>query len=98
MIPLLVAPALPVCDPSTEIAVVVDHRDLGGPGLPDRATCVVSDAAVASEVLTEAGVELASARTVPGFVCRVDGLPADDPCVTAALAGVVVVRRRRTSP
>lgn len=78
--------ALPGCDPDTEIAVVVEYRALGGPERPDLSTCVVSDAAVASELLIEAGVELTTARTVPGFVCRVDGVPADDPCVTAAPA------------
>jgi hypothetical protein len=35
----------------------------------------------AAQVLRGAGLTLTDVQRQPGFVCRVDGLPADDPCV-----------------
>lgn len=70
--------------------VLVDFGDLAGSGagsdLP--ATLTVCDADVTGEradrTVLDAGVELTWATRSPGFVCRVSGVPADDPCVNAA--------------
>jgi hypothetical protein len=72
------------CTSSGGVSVVVDHRELGG-GIATG--CAASSgghsAAAASGA---AGVTLTYATRQPGFVCRVNGVPASEPCVNAAPA------------
>jgi hypothetical protein len=60
------------------VAVVVEFHGLGH---DDVRTCRQGDAGTADRLLRDAGVTLTDVQRQPGFVCRVDGLPADDPCV-----------------
>lgn len=64
---------------SVGVTVVVDFNQLGG-GVP---TVCVSDGAgeLASTLFETAGQPLTQPTRQPGFVCRVAGKPADDPCV-----------------
>lgn len=68
------------CDADRDVRVVVEfHR------LPheDLHACVPAGGSGedAAALLDHAGLELTDVQRQPGFVCRVDGLPADDPCV-----------------
>lgn len=72
------------CTGSTGVTVVVDFAELGG-GL--TAGCDPSaEGQRARAVLGDAGYSTTMATKSPGFLCRVNGLPADDPCVDAAPA------------
>ncbi|MGI8523577.1 MAG: hypothetical protein ACR2K3_09770 [Nocardioides sp.] len=79
----LVAPAPPAsaatCSTARGVSVVVDHHELGG------GVQTVCDAGGAGEYadrqFTESGFALTYVQRQPGFVCRVDGAPSDDPCV-----------------
>lgn len=72
------------CAAGSGVSVVVDPNSLGG----SVATSCVSDGGgdTASALFAAAGHSLAYAQRQPGFVCRVDGAPADDPCVNASPA------------
>lgn len=67
------------CATAHGVTVVVDFHELGG-GVQ---TGCVSDGAgdTAASLFTAAGFSLSYVQRQPGFVCRVDGLPADSPCV-----------------
>ena len=72
------------CTGATGVTVVVDFAELGG-GL--TAGCDPSaEGQRARAILVDAGYSVAMATKSPGFLCRVNGLPADDPCVDAAPA------------
>ncbi|ANH38846.1 hypothetical protein I601_2428 [Nocardioides dokdonensis FR1436] len=72
------------CSGAGGISVVVDFNSLGG---ADRTGCVTDrGGSSAATVLSAAGVDLTRARNQPGFVCRVEAVPADDPCVNASPA------------
>lgn len=72
------------CSGSGGVTVVVDFAELGG-GL--TAGCDSStDGQRARGILADAGYSLTMATRSPGFVCRVNGAPASDPCVDAAPA------------
>ncbi|MEO9324804.1 hypothetical protein ABFT23_15025 [Nocardioides sp. C4-1] len=83
---VVVAPSPPAaaaaCGGSTGVTVVVDYQSLGG-GV--QGTCVKS-AGLASDLFPKARFPLTYAQRQPGFVCRVAGKPAADPCVTTSPA------------
>lgn len=63
------------------VTVVVDFGSLGG-GV--RTGCAPGDPASGAAALSGAGFGYTYAARQPGFVCRINGLPADDPCVTTS--------------
>lgn len=78
----VVAPAAPAsaatCATADGVVVVVDFHQLGG-GL--RQSCDPSGGGhSAARLFGDAGFSLTRVQTQPGFVCRVNGLPASDPC------------------
>ena len=88
---VLLAPTglLPAADAATctsggGVSVVVDYRELGG-GI---VTACAPDGGgkSASAVFSSVGVAISYATRQPGFVCRVNGQPASDPCVNASPA------------
>jgi hypothetical protein len=67
------------CSTARGVTVVVDFHQLGGVG----AACDASGGGkTAATQLTDVGHQLTYVQRQPGFVCRVDGTPKDDPCVT----------------
>lgn len=67
-----------VCRSATGVSVVVDFRELGG-----GAQTVCNGAGggrSAWTILEESGFALREVARQPGFVCQVDGLPADQEC------------------
>ena len=78
----LVIPAAPAqaaaCAPGTGVTVVVEFGALGG-GSP--VACSPGGAGDAADDVTErVGFSLDPVASQPGFVCRVEGKPASDPC------------------
>jgi hypothetical protein len=72
------------CSTAHGVTVVVDFHQLGGGA---RATCDLSGAGKnALTQLTDVGYQLTYAQRQPGFVCRVDGAPASDPCINTSPA------------
>ncbi|KAA2250995.1 hypothetical protein F0L68_38465 [Solihabitans fulvus] len=84
---LLVAAATPAaasgCADGAGVTVVVDYRSLGG-GV--QVGCAAGSPASGLDALQAAGFGYNSASRQPGFVCRIGGRPATDPCVNAAPA------------
>lgn len=79
----LIAPSAPAgaatCSTASGVSVVVDHHDLGG-GV--QSVCDAGGAGkYADRQFTESGFALTYVQRQPGFVCRVDGAPSNDPCV-----------------
>jgi len=76
------APAQAADCASSGVTVIADFNQLGG-GVP---TVCVSDGGgkTASTLFEAAGQPLTQAKRQQGFVCRVAGKPADDPCVNAS--------------
>ena len=67
------------CSSASGVTVVVDPHGLGG-GV--HAICDEDGGGVkASTLFTRNGFDLTYVQRQPGFVCRVDGAPASDPCV-----------------
>lgn len=88
---VLLAPTwlLPAADAATctspgAVSVVVDYRELGG----STVTACAPDGGgkSATAVFASVGVDISYATRQPGFVCRVSGVPASDPCVNASPA------------
>lgn len=80
-----VLPAAPAsaaaCKTAAGVSVVVDFQELGG-GV--RSACVAGGGGdSASDLFPAAGFSLSYVSRQPGFVCRVDGAPADASCVNA---------------
>ena len=77
------------------MTVVVDHGALGG-GV-DQVCNAVGGGNDATSLFTGAGFSLTYVQRQPGFVCRINGQPASDPCVNTPpverLLGALVVRR-----
>ncbi len=82
---LLALPATPAaawtegpCPDRTGITVVVDFI-----GFHDQTIVRCAPAPVESgyDALTKVGVDWTPTQRFPGFLCRIEGLPADDPCV-----------------
>lgn len=74
------APASAAACPTADgVTVVVDFHELGG-GV--QTACVADGGGrTASDLFPAAGFPLSYVQRQPGFVCRVEGKPADDPCV-----------------
>lgn len=75
------APAAAAACPTADgVTVVVDFHELGG-GV--RSVCVPDGGGdAASQLFPRAGFPLTYVQRQPGFVCRVSGKPADNPCVS----------------
>ena len=67
------------CSGATGVTVVVDHGALGG-GV-DQVCNAGGRRNAASSLFTGAGFSLTYVQRQPGFVCRINGQPASDPCV-----------------
>lgn len=67
------------CPGPQGVTVVVDHHQLGG-GVDVRCDAAGGGRDAATQ-LTDVGFHLTYTQRQPGFVCRVDGAPASDPCV-----------------
>ncbi|UDY37421.1 hypothetical protein [Dermatobacter hominis] len=65
------------------MTVVIDFQDLGG-GIWVR--CAPGPSATGFEALQRAGVPFTTTVRFPGFLCRIDGRPAADPCQTTSPA------------
>ncbi|RYB96146.1 hypothetical protein EUA06_00735 [Nocardioides glacieisoli] len=72
------------CTSSGGVSVVVDYRELGGSIL--TACAPDGGGKSATAIVASVGVTLTYASRQPGFVCRVNGQPAADPCVNASPA------------
>ncbi len=67
------------CSGAHGVTVVVDFHELGGGA---QSACDANGSGkTALTQLTDVGHHLAYVQRQPGFVCRVDGAPASDPCV-----------------
>ncbi|NYD58220.1 hypothetical protein BKA08_002458 [Nocardioides marinisabuli] len=72
------------CSDAGGVSVVVDFKGLGG---GQQTGCVTGEGgSSAAAIFSAAGVSLTRARRQQGFVCRVQDVPADDPCVNASPA------------
>ncbi|MDP3969653.1 MAG: hypothetical protein Q8Q02_15390 [Nocardioides sp.] len=71
--------AAAVCGPSDGVSVVVDARGLGG--ALSSACATEGGGKVGSEIVSGVGHPIDYVQRDPGFVCRVSGAPASDPCV-----------------
>ena len=73
--------AAAVCTSDAGVTVVVDAGALGG-GI--ATVCDPGSGEVASTRFEQSGFALTYAQRQPGFVCRVNGVPASDPCVNTS--------------
>lgn len=80
---LVPAPATAAVCSGNGISVVVDFGALGG---GTRTGCDSSGNRNAARAFGNTGHGLTYAQRQPGFVCRVDGVPASDPCVNTSPA------------
>lgn len=71
------------CDSATDVMVVVNYQELGG-GIV--VGCATDDPRDGFEALRQAGFRVDTTVRFPGFLCRIDGKPANDPCHTASPA------------
>lgn len=79
-----VPPALAAaCDGTAGVTVVADFTALGG-GVEVR--CAPGDPESGLAALTGAGFSYTFAAKQPGYVCRVNGQPASDPCMNTSPA------------
>lgn len=76
--PLTPAASAATCADAGGVSVLVDFRELGG-GV--RTDCVAGGGQTANTLTAAAGNTIAFVQRQPGFVCRINGVPADDPCV-----------------
>ena len=67
------------CSGTSGVTVVVEYGELGG-GI-DVGCAPEGGGRTAAKVFEDAGHPLTFLQRFPSFVCRVDGVPADDPCV-----------------
>jgi hypothetical protein len=67
------------CSGATGVTVVVDRGSLGG-GI-DQVCNGAGGGKTAAKLFTGSGYSLSYVQRQPGFVCRIDGVPASDPCV-----------------
>ncbi len=84
-VPVGAAPASAAsCAAGSGVSVVVDYNSLGGGVVT---SCVAEGGGdTASALFAAAGHTITYAQRQPGFVCRVDDVPTDDPCVNASPA------------
>lgn len=71
------------CSTPEGVTVVIDFQDLGG-GVNVR--CAPGAVGSGLDALDRAGIRYQTALRSPGFVCRIAGMPADDPCHVASPA------------
>lgn len=71
------------CSADQGVTVVVDFGSLGG-GVQQR--CVLDAVSSGFDALRRAGFSVTSTQRFPGLLCRIDGLPADDPCISTPSA------------
>jgi hypothetical protein len=67
------------CPGTAGVTVVVEYGALGGGS--DVGCAAEGGGRTAARVLVDTGHALTYLQRFPAFVCRVDGVPADDPCV-----------------
>lgn len=67
------------CTTGQGVSVVVEFNQLGGRDL--RGCDEAGGGRTASQLLERQGLEVTYVQRQPGFLCSVDGVPADDPCV-----------------
>lgn len=72
-----------MCSSDAGVSVVVDSGALGG---SIATLCDSGSGEVASTRFEQSGFTLTYAQRMPGFVCRVNGVPASDPCVNTSPA------------
>ncbi len=65
------------CTTTAGITVIVDFGSAGG-GV--QARCAPGPVANGFDALTKAGFSIRNVSSQPGFLCQIDGQPADDPC------------------
>ena len=78
------APAQAAACGSGGVTVVVEHNDQ--PGGTDVDCLASGGGQTASRIFPAAGHPLTYAQRQPGYVCRVDAVPASDPCVNTSPA------------
>ena len=69
------------CPTSSGVTVVIDFHELGG-GVHVR--CATGAVTSGFEALRQAGIDYQSAVRFPGFLCKIAGKPANDPCVNTS--------------
>ena len=67
------------CPGSAGVTVVVEYGALGSG--TSTGCAAEGGGRTADRLLKDTGHALTYVQRFPGFVCRIDGLPADDPCV-----------------
>lgn len=71
------------CPTADGVTVVIDFQELGG-GIWVR--CAPGPSNTGFEALQRAGVPYGTTVRFPGFLCKIDGKPTNDPCQTASPA------------
>ncbi len=71
------------CAGNSGVTVVVDFQELGG-GV--NVVCATAPVSSGLDALSRAGVNYQTTQRFPGFVCRIAGKPATDPCVNTSPA------------
>lgn len=71
------------CTTPSGVTVVVDFQELGG-GVHVR--CAPQPVTNGFEALRQAGIDFSTTVRFPGFLCRIAGEPANDPCQTTSPA------------
>lgn len=66
------------CPDGDGVTVVVDFRSLGGDTI---VRCAPAPVESGYDALTGVGLDWTPTQRHPGFLCRIEGVPADDPCV-----------------
>ncbi len=66
------------CSGTAGVTVVVEYGALGG---GTEVSCAPEGGRTADRLLENAGHALTFLQRFPAFVCRIDGVPAEDPCV-----------------
>lgn len=71
------------CEGTSGVTVVVDYAALGG-GTSTR--CAEGSVSSGFDALAKAGFRVDQVARQPGFLCRIEGKPASDPCVNTPAA------------
>lgn len=72
------------CLDNVGITVVIDFQELGGEA---NVRCAPGSVVDGFDALNQAGINYQTARNSPGFVCKIAGLPSNDPCINPSPAG-----------
>ncbi|MEO6989423.1 MAG: hypothetical protein ABI239_12355 [Aquihabitans sp.] len=65
------------CTTAEGVTVVIDFQELGG---GSYVRCAPNSPKTGFEALEQAGISYTTTTRSPGFLCRIAGKPADDPC------------------